>query len=187
MLRDAIELTLWSLPRLPTGIATLGMLDAHASGDEDYLVVGPSSGYTGSVIHAHVRRPELKAAQNLKAQGALAASGILIGYTHAIAAHICRLWPQQARTLKSTFDLDDSSDREGRTAARNAGSIASVSLGQIRLIPPVFPMRAFTVQGSGWCRSKALNAPTSLVPGVVNATSRYPSSAAGRPRLEATP
>jgi mannose-1-phosphate guanylyltransferase len=60
---DAIELALWSLPRCPNGIATLGMADTHADGEEDYLVLGQSNGYTGADIHAYVRKPGSKAAK----------------------------------------------------------------------------------------------------------------------------
>ena len=155
VLRDAIELALWSLPRFPNGIATLGMADTHADSEEDYLVLGQGNGHTGAVIHAYVRKPGAMAAKQLKAEGAVVASGILIGYSHSFAAHIRRLWPRQASALIGASHPNDVFPRKCCFPA--AEPVSSISMGEIRLTAPVFPCARLECKAAvGANRSRAI-------------------------------
>jgi hypothetical protein len=50
---------------MPESVATLGMIDSHHEGHEDYLVVGPNNAQKGAVIQARVNRPETRLAKQL--------------------------------------------------------------------------------------------------------------------------
>jgi mannose-1-phosphate guanylyltransferase len=154
-LRDAIENVLTALQRVPDTVATLGMSDANAEADEDYLIVGPVSSHIGSAIQGKAHRPAPAAARRLLDQGALMASAILLNHAQAFAARIHRYWPQLARASTDFDRLARASDQEPRLPANVCQSMSSLGSLSTRLFPPTFAMRAFRVQGSGWCSRKA--------------------------------
>jgi hypothetical protein len=102
ILRRALGRALEELPRVPEGVLTLGMLDMENSWDEDYLALErPAMGET-SLVKGVARRPVSLAAQSLRRQGALVASGILIGYAGALIAPLMKHWrgvPSKLREL----------------------------------------------------------------------------------------
>ena len=57
VLRRAISQTLSELPRIPEGVATLGMLDMQDPVDEDYLIVGAPPDGAGLEVRGIARRP----------------------------------------------------------------------------------------------------------------------------------
>ena len=150
VLTDAIENAFMALQRVPDTVATLGMSDTHPGTDEDYLIVGPGSSQMGAAIQAKANQPSPSVAKRLVQEGALVASGILLGHAQAFAARVHKYWPQLAQELTHTLGSDRSSEEEHRLSAGVFQHI-SRSICSMRLFPPTFAMRAFRVQGSGWC------------------------------------
>ena len=154
VLIEAIEKGLGQMRVMPESIATLGMIDSHHESHEDYLVVGPNNAQKGAVIQARVNRPESRLAKQLITEGAMVASGILLGYAQAFAARINKYWPLLARELIHTLESDYLLDGERSLSASSYRQIPRAVMNSVRLSPPTFPMRAFRVQGSGWCSRK---------------------------------
>jgi mannose-1-phosphate guanylyltransferase len=157
VLADAIDKALTSLQQTPGTVATLGMSDTHPGTDEDYLIVGPASSQTGAAIQAKANRPGPAAARQLSREGALVASGILLGHAQAFAARIQKYWSHLARELANTVRSDHCPEMEHRLPADAYQHLSRSVMSSIRLSPPAFPMRAFRVQGSGWCSRKHSN------------------------------
>src|SRR5271156_1042092 len=99
VLTEAIESVLTALRRVPDTVATLGMSDTHPGTEEDYIIVGPGSSQMGAAIQAKADRPRPPAAKQLFDEGALVASGILLGQARAFAARIHKYCPQLVREL----------------------------------------------------------------------------------------
>lgn len=152
VLTEAIEKAFAQLQVIPESVATLGMIDSHPhSGDEeDYLVVGPRHAQKGAVIQARINRPERGLAKQLISEGAMVASGILLGYAQAFAARIKKYWPHLAQELIQTLEKDPAVEVERRFSAFAYKQISSLTY-SVPLSPPTFPARAFPVHGSGWC------------------------------------
>jgi mannose-1-phosphate guanylyltransferase len=157
VLSDGIEKALTSLQQIPGTVATLGMSDTYPGSDEDYLIVGPASSEMGAAIQAKANRPGPSVAKQLSKEGALVASGILLGHAQAFAARIYKYWPHLARELTRTAGSDRSPEAEHRLSADAYQSISRSVISSMRLSPPTFPMRAFRIQGSGWCSRQRLN------------------------------
>jgi mannose-1-phosphate guanylyltransferase len=157
VLAEAIESALMALQRVPGTVATLGMSDTHPGADEDYLIVGPGGSQMGAAIQAKANRPAPSVAKRLSDEGALVASGILVGHAQAFAERIQKYWPQLARELTNTVGSDRSQDAEHRLSACVYHHISRSVLCAMRLFPPTFAMRAFRVQGSGWCSRKRIH------------------------------
>ena len=158
VLTDAIDDALTTLQRAPDVVATLGMSDSTPGADEDYLIVGPCASQMGAAIQAKANRPGTSVAKRLIAEGALVASGILLGHAEAFAARIHKYWPQLAREL--TDSLRGSvllPETERAISSDEYRHISRSVIGSMRLFPPTFAMRAFRVKGSGWCSRKRLN------------------------------
>jgi hypothetical protein len=131
------------------------MIDTHAGSDEDYLVVGPDNSYMGAVIQATANRPAPSIAKQLLKEGALVASGILLGYAQAFAAHIYKHWPQLALQMYERPESIAAPECEHRLATNAYKQLPNSVFSSIRLSPPTFPMRAFRVYGSGWCSRRS--------------------------------
>jgi mannose-1-phosphate guanylyltransferase len=154
VLTDAIERTFEQLQVIPESVATLGMIDSHHEGHEDYLVVGPRHAQKGAAIQARINRPERPLAKKLISEGALVASGILLGYAQAFAARINKYWPHLAQELTQTLKRDCLGSVERKFSAYAYKQIPRLVMHSARLFPPAFPARAFAVQGCGWCSRK---------------------------------
>jgi hypothetical protein len=148
---------LTSLQQVPGTVATLGMSDTHLETDEDYLIVGPASSQIGAAIQAKANRPGASLAKQLLKEGALVASGILLGHAQAFAARIHKYWPHLAGELTDAAGSDHFPEAEHRLSGDAYEHISNSGRSAVRLSPPTFPMRAFRVQGSGWCSRKRLN------------------------------
>lgn len=151
VLTEAIEKAFGQLHAMPESVATLGMIDSHPGGEEDYLLVGPRHAEKGAAIRARINRPERCLAKQLISQGAMVASGILLGYAQAFAARINKYWPHLAQELIHTLEKDGSAEAERKFSAFAYRQVPRVAMHSVRLSPPAFPARAFPVQGSGWC------------------------------------
>ena len=153
VLTEAIEKAFGQLRAMPESVATLGMIDSHPhpGGEEDYLVVGPRHAQRGAAIQARINRPERRLAKQLISEGAMVASGILLGYAQAFAARINNYWPHLAQELIHTLEKDPAADVERKFSAFAYRQIPRLVMHSVWLSPPAFPARAFAVQGSGWC------------------------------------
>jgi mannose-1-phosphate guanylyltransferase len=153
VLSRAIEKAFGQLQAMPESVATLGMIDSHPhpGGEEDYLVVGPRHAEKGAAIQAQINRPERRLAKQLISEGAMVASGILLGYARAFAARINKYWPHLAQELIHALEKDSAAEVERKFSAFAFGQIPRLAMHSVRLSPPTFPARAFPVQGSGWC------------------------------------
>jgi mannose-1-phosphate guanylyltransferase len=158
VLRLAINHALSMLPRVSEGVATLGMVDMYEGIDEDYLVSARGTAGPGLAVEGFAHRPTAWVARRLRHQGAMVASGIMVGYAGAFAAHISKHWP--GLSLKLTRLV---------AAARTAGEECEIPLGlqagvpkhvlrSLRWNPPSFPQRAFCVRGCGWSGLKSAQA-----------------------------
>jgi mannose-1-phosphate guanylyltransferase len=156
ILTEAIDKVCRLLPIIPESVATLGIVDTHMEIDEDYLVVGPNNPHKGAVIQARVNRPDPRIARQLINEGAMIASGILLGHARAFAARICKYWPPLAQELRDSQQLHSRSEIEHTLVADTYRHIPKSVINSMRLSPPTFPMRAFRVQGSGWCSRKPI-------------------------------
>jgi len=157
VLAEAIEAALTAMKQVPDTVATLGMSDNDPGGDEDYLIVGPGSSRMGVAIQAKADRPKPPVAKRLLDEGALVASGILLGHAQAFAVRIRKYWPQWAQELTATVGLDCSTEAERRLSADQCLHISRSVTYSMRLFPPTFAMRAFRVHGSGWCSRRRSN------------------------------
>lgn len=93
VLRQALSHVFSMLPRVSEGVATLGMVDMNEGVDEDYLVAANVSAGPGLGVEGFARRPTAWIARRLRHQGAMIASGIMVGYAGAFVAHISKYWP----------------------------------------------------------------------------------------------
>ena len=100
LLRRALAHALEELPRVPEGVVTLGMLDMENSSGEDYLILERPARGEASLVRGVARRPVSLAAETLRRQGALVASGILIGYAGALVAPLTKHWRGVASKLR---------------------------------------------------------------------------------------
>jgi mannose-1-phosphate guanylyltransferase len=158
VLRQALSYVLNVLPQIGEGVATLGMLDMNEGVDEDYLVGVRANAAPGWVVEGFAHRPADWIAQRLRNQGAMIASGIMVGYAGAFAAHISKHWP--GLTLKLT-QLVATALAAGEECDVPFGLQAGVPkhvLRSLRWNPPSFPQRAFCVRGCGWSSLKSARA-----------------------------
>lgn len=93
------------LPRIPEGVGTLGMIDVDSGIDEDYLVPCAGNWGTGVLVQGMAHQPAEWVARHLQQQGAMASSGILMGYAGRFAAHIWRHRPSLTRTIEHVLAL----------------------------------------------------------------------------------
>ena len=152
VLRRAISQTLSELPRIPEGVATLGMLDMQEPVDEDYLIAGTPPGGAGLKVRWIARRPIPAVVRQLRWRGALVASGIMVGYAKVFADHIARSWPKLDRHLRA---LIRSPDEECRVPDELRGEIRAGVLGSMPWHPTFLPQRVVAVSCSGWSGLKS--------------------------------
>jgi len=136
------------LPRVPEGVATLGMIDVDSGIDEDYLVPCAGNWGAGVLVQAMARRPAERVARHLQRQGAMVSSGILMGYAGRLAAHIWRHRPSLTQTLANLACT--ATGREHRLSADHCGDISRSDLRPLSWWPPTLPQRAFPVYRCGW-------------------------------------
>jgi mannose-1-phosphate guanylyltransferase len=171
MLRRALEQALAVLPQLPEGVVTLGMLELDDGSDENYLVPGHGDNRPGLVVHGYARQPVPWVARYLRQQGAMVASGILIGYAGVFAAHISQHWPGLTRRLMNITSGAAAAGAESEIRAELQQGVPTMVLRSLRWYPPSFPQRVLPVRRCGW---SGLNS--------ARAVARISECAAARPR-----
>jgi len=148
ILSSAIDQLHAVLPRIPEGVATLGMVDIDDGVDEDYLVPCEVNEGPGLAIVGMARRPVGWVAQHLRQNGAMVASGILTGYAGVFAKHIHKRWPALAKTLCDLIAA--TSGGEKRLRAGMCRDVPRSVLPALRWSPPALPQRALPVFRCGW-------------------------------------
>ena len=148
LLSAALDTLRKMLPRIPEGVGTLGMIDIDYAVDEDYLV--PCEPTTGPILAVlgMAHRPVGWVAQHLRQQGAMVASGILMGYAGVFAAHIYNRWPELAKALVKANEL--AARGENRLRVDRYPEVPRSVLRSLRWSPPIFPQRALRVFRCGW-------------------------------------
>ncbi len=138
-----------TLPRIPEGVGTLGMIDIDDGIDEDYLVpCATKVGGPGLAVQAMARQPVGWVARHLRQHGAMVASGILTGYAGPFAAHISKHRPGLRKAL--TKGIRAAAGGENRLCADMYRGVPRSVLRSLRWWPPTFPQRAFRVHHCGW-------------------------------------
>jgi mannose-1-phosphate guanylyltransferase len=150
ILRSALQRAVVELPRIPEGVVTLGMLDIEDSPDEDYLMVSRHRAGEALRVDGLARRPVPWVAAHLKRNGALIASGILVGYAGAFAAHISKTWPGLSAKLTRLVSAAAAADMECDIPASLNHGVPSAVVRSLRWCPPTFQQRVMGVCRSGW-------------------------------------
>lgn len=155
ILSEALERALTRLPGLAEGVLTLGMIDAAEGIDEDYLVAARAPVGAGFTVQGFARRPTSWVARHLRDNGAMIASGIMIGYAGAFTAHISKHWPGLSLKLLKLIDSAYRAGAECEVPMDLPRGIPKPVLKSLRWQPPSFPQRAFRVRGCGWSGLKS--------------------------------
>jgi mannose-1-phosphate guanylyltransferase len=150
VLRAALERALSILPGVREGVVTLGMADIHEGIDEDYLAVARVGMRAGFTVVGFARRPTSWTAQLLVRQGAMIASGIMIGYAGVFAAHISKHWPGLTQSLAKLSAGAAAAGSECEVPMDLQKGVPRPIIKSLRWNPPMFPQRAIPVLGSGW-------------------------------------
>lgn len=158
VLRLALEHVLAMLPRVSEGVATLGMLDMNEGIDEDYLVCARAGVGPGLVVDGFAHRPTAWIARRLKNQGAVVASGIMMGYAGAFAAHISKHWPGLTLKLTQLVATASAAGEECEVPMVLRAGVPKHVLRSLRWNPPSFAQRAFCVRGCGWSSLRSAHA-----------------------------
>jgi hypothetical protein len=184
ILKNALNRALAELPSVPEGAITLGMADLEEGIDEDYLVVGQPRVGGGLSVEGFARRPVTWVARHLRQSGALVASGIMIGYAGAFAAHISKNWPGIAKKLSNLVSAAAAIGEECEIPSSLNRGVPHAVLHSLRWHPPAFPQRAFGVRGSGWSGLKSPRAVMRVVDFLSNSAEPELISQARMPDLE---
>jgi mannose-1-phosphate guanylyltransferase len=150
ILRAALERALSILPGVREGVVTLGMVDIDAGIDEDYLAVTRARTGAGFTVLGFARRPTSWTARLLVQQGAVIASGVMIGYAGVFAAHISKHWPGLTRILGRLGATAAAAGSECKLYVDLHRAVPKPTMKFLRWNPPMFPQRALPVFGSGW-------------------------------------
>jgi hypothetical protein len=149
-LARAIDKALVALPEVSEGILSLAMTDAQAGIDEDYLLVQRAGmGPTLQVI-GRARRPAAWVANRLSRQGALIASGLMIGYADAFAAHITRQWPGLTQKLTQLVQSAATVGVECEMPLQLSRGVPKAALASLGWQSSSLRQRALCVSGCGW-------------------------------------
>jgi mannose-1-phosphate guanylyltransferase len=150
VLAAALDRALSALPSTREGAITLAMIDVEGGIDEDYLVLDRPSFLPGVRVLGIARRPNTWIAHHLRQQGAMIASGIMIGYAGVFAAHISRQWPGLTRKLNQAAHAATAASAECELSMRLSRDIAKPTLASLRWHAPTLKQRALCVEGCGW-------------------------------------
>ncbi len=118
----------------------------------DHLVLDGSRFHNGLRVLGVARRPNTWVARHLRRQGALIASGIMVGYAGVFAAHISKAMAWAYAAVGSGYANGDRGLCGMRVANQAISSLAETDAGlaTIRLHAPTLKQRALGVEGCGW-------------------------------------
>ena len=137
-----------TLPGIPEGVGTLGMIDIDDGLDEDYLLPRGTKAGPGLAVQAMARRPVGWVARHLRQNGAMGASGILTGYAGAFAAHVSKHRPGLTEALIKIIRAG--AGGENAICADMCREVPRIVLRPLRWWPPMFSQRAFRVHRCGF-------------------------------------
>ena len=163
ILRRALNFAVDELAGIPEGAVTLGMLDPEEGVDEDYLLVGRARVGRALRVDGFARKPVPWVARRLRQHGALVASGILIGYAGAFAAHISKHWPGVARKLAQLIAAATARGEECRISSAVNRADPPTLPDSLRWRPSAFRQRVIGVCHSGWSGLKSPQAVARMV------------------------
>lgn len=168
ILRRAINHALAELPGIPEGAVTLGMLDREEGVDEDYLLVGRPRVGRGLSVDGFARQPVPWVARRLRQHGALVASGIMVGYAGAFAAHISKHWPGVSKELTRRIAAAAARGEECKIpTVVNKGDPPALPH-SLRWRPSAFQQRVIGVCHSGWSGLKSPQSVARMVEFIAN-------------------
>jgi len=150
LLAAALDRALCTLPSIPEGVLTFAMIDEECGVDEDYLVLDRASVRSPALVLGVARRPSSWVANHLRLQGAMIASGVMIGYAGVFAAHISRQWPGLTRKLNRAAYAATAVSAECEISSRLSSRTARLTLASLRWQAPTLKQRALCVNGCGW-------------------------------------
>jgi mannose-1-phosphate guanylyltransferase len=137
-----------TLPSIPEGVGTLGMIDIDEGIDEDYLVPRGTPWAPVVAVQGMARQPARWVARHLRQHGAMVASGILAGYAGRFAAHIIK---HRSTLIKALTKVKcGAAGGENRLSVDMFREVPRSMLRSLRWWPPTFPQRAFPVYRCGW-------------------------------------
>jgi mannose-1-phosphate guanylyltransferase len=137
-----------TLPTIPEGVGTLGMIDIDEGIDENYLVPYMTPVGAGLAVQAMTRQPTGWIARYLRQQGAMVASGILTGYAGTLAGHVFKTYPDLAKVLAKHRRAAPA--RENAVCADLYRQVPKGAPRALRWCPPLLPQRAYRVYRCGW-------------------------------------
>jgi hypothetical protein len=155
ILSAALKEAMLCLQGVSEGIITLGMRDMQEGIDEDYLVVARAHRGPGFTIQGIARRPVPWVARSLQGQGAMVASGIMIGYAGAFAAHISAQWPGLTLKLNRLAAAAAAVAEECEVPSSLQRGVPTTILRTLRCHPPSLTQRVFRVSHCGWSSLKS--------------------------------
>lgn len=155
ILSAALKEAMHCLPGVKEGIITLGMRDMEEGIDEDYFVVGRAPRGPGFTIQGIARRPVSWIARSLQGQGAMVASGIMIGYAGAFAAYISAQWPGLTLKLNRLAAAAAAVGEECEVPSSLQRGVPNTILRSLRCHPPSLAQRVFRVSHCGWSSLKS--------------------------------
>jgi hypothetical protein len=163
ILRRAMNHALRELPAVPEGAVTLGMLDPEEGVDEDYLLIRRARAGRSLRVDGFARQPVPWVARRLRQQGALVASGILMGYAGVFAAHISKHWPGVSKKLTQlAADAAARGEECKIPSVVNKGDPPALPH-SLRWRPSAFQQRVIGVCHSGWSGLKSPQAVARMV------------------------
>jgi hypothetical protein len=148
ILSAAIDRLHETLPRISEGVGTLGMIEIDDGIDEDLLLPCGTTGGPGLAVQAMARQPVGWIARHLRENGAMVASGILMGYAGAFAAHVSKHRPGLTKAL--TKVMRAAAGGENRLCTDMCREVPRIVQRSLRWWPPTFPQRAFRVHRCGF-------------------------------------
>jgi mannose-1-phosphate guanylyltransferase len=155
ILSAALQEAIHCLPGVREGIITLGMRDMQEGIDEDYFVVARAHCGPGFTIRGIARRPIPWIARSLQGQGAMVASGIMIGYAGVFAAHISAQWPGLTLKLNRLAAAAAVVADECEVPSSLQRGVPNTILRTLRCHPPSLAQRVFRVSHCGWSTLKS--------------------------------
>jgi mannose-1-phosphate guanylyltransferase len=150
LLAAAIDKALTELPGVPEGVLSLAMIDGQPGIDEDYLLVQRSGPGPLLQVFGRARRPAAWVASSLRRQGALIASGLMIGYADVFAAHISRQWPGLTQALIQLVRSASTVGVECEIPLHWCRGVPRAALSSLGWYSSSLRQQALCVSGSGW-------------------------------------
>jgi hypothetical protein len=111
-------------------------------------------------------------ASHLKQEGALVASGLLIGYAGAFASYVTKIWPGIAHPLSGLTSTAALACVECEVASEMLRGVPLSQRQALRWQPPLLPQRVLAVRRSGWNGLRSLRAVARLRESYSRHTSR---------------